>query len=416
MNTIKQSGAVSLFVVIFAMLIITVITLGFTRLMMQDQMQASNNDLSQSALDSAQAGVEDAKRALLYYQAQCAASVANCATLSPQISSSVCNASIYASGAIGTKINPLTLAAGATLPEVLIQQDQSGSDTDKALSQAYTCVKVALETPDYIGISAAGETRTIPLITRPGETYDTVTIRWFSNEDVSSVAGTVKVSPASQMQNQPLLNRTSWDAATPAVIRAQLIQFGKDFTLNDFDRSKNGQSNANTVFLYPVGSGGATTGDFMAQDNRADQTNPDPAAVTQVTGNAGAPYPVSCQTSVAAGGYACSVGLKLPTPINGGERTAYLRLAALYNMSHFQIVLSNGVINGASSNIVSFKDVQPEIDSTGRANDLFRRVVSRVDLYDTTFPYPDATIEVNNSFCKDFRVTDKDYLAGSCRP
>lgn len=416
MNTTKQSGAVSLFVVIFAMLIITVITLGFTRLMLQSQMQASNNDLSQSALDSAQAGVEDAKRALLYYQAQCAISVTNCATLSPQISSSVCNGGIYAAGVIGTTVNPLTIGVGATLPEVLIQQDQAGGNNDKLLSQAYTCVKIALETPDYEGVSAPGETRTIPLITKPGDVFDTVTIRWFSDEDVSATSGAVKVNPASQMQNQPLLNRTSWDAATPSVVRAQLVQFGSDFTVKDFDASKSGQSNTNTVFLYPVGTGGATTGDFMAQDNRADGTAPDPAAVTQVSGNAAAPYPTLCKTSVSSGMYACSMSLQLPQPINGGNRTAYLRLAAYYNASHFQVVLSNGALNPTSSNIISFKDVQPEIDSTGRANDLFRRVESRVDLYDTTFPYPDATIEVNGSFCKDFRVTDKDYLAGSCRP
>ena len=110
------------------------------------------------------------------------------------------------------------------------------------------------------------------------------------------------------------------------------------------------------------------------------------------------------------------MSLRLPSPINGGDRTAYLRLATLYNTAHFQVILSSGDIDAASTNIISFKDVQPEVDSTGRANDLFRRVSSRVDLYDTTFPYPDATIEVNNSFCKDFRVTDTDYIDGGCRP
>jgi len=92
-------------------------------------------------------------------------------------------------------------------------------------------------------------------------------------------------------------------------------------------------------------------------------------------------------------------------------------LTSLYNKSHFQVVLTNGgAPDTGGTNIIKFKDVQPEVDSTGRANDIFRRVQSRENLYDTSFPYPDATIDITGNFCKDFGVTDSQYIAGSCTP
>ena len=45
----RQSGAVSLFAVIFGAMLLTIVTIGFIKLMIMDQRQSSDNDLSQSA-------------------------------------------------------------------------------------------------------------------------------------------------------------------------------------------------------------------------------------------------------------------------------------------------------------------------------------------------------------------------------
>jgi len=375
----KEYGAVSLFIVIFTMLLLTVITMSFIRIMLTDQRQATAADLSQSAYDSAQSGVEDAKRALLYYQSECAASAAKCADALALMNSTACNAAL--SGVVGD----------VSGKEVLVQQSLG----DSALQQAYTCVKIALQTDDYIGTLNQDASKLIPLV--GASSFDTVRLEWFSAKDIQGQ--TVNLPGLSP--EAPLLSQSSWTSAAmpnrPSLMRAQLMQFGSNgFSLSDFDGGTNtaGSSNANTLFLYPSTVVDMTKS-FAANARKA----------------ATSPTQIHCNSSLGAGGYACSVNITLPAPINGGNRSAYLRLSALYKKTNYRVTL----LSGATP--VQFNGVQPQIDSTGRANDLFRRVQSRVELVDSTFPYPDAAVETTGNLCKNFLITDvtTDYV-NNCNP
>lgn len=204
----RESGAVSLFMVIFAMLIITVITVSFLRLMMMDQQQATANNLSQSAYDSAQAGVEDAKRALLRYQQICGSDAAACAQLSTALSTTECNGGV----AIGNIATPVDDGSGRT-GEVKVQQTES---VDSALDQAYTCVKMQLDTLDYIGTLAPGGSQLVPLIGQSD--FNTVTVRWFSKDDVSSQSGAVTLLPAPS--SNFMKTQQNWSADTPSVMKS----------------------------------------------------------------------------------------------------------------------------------------------------------------------------------------------------
>lgn len=391
-----ERGAVSLFVVIFAMLLITVITISFLRLMMADQQQATDNDLSRSAYDSAQAGVEDAKRALLRYQQVCSNTQSSCDALSAALTTSECNAALR----IGDVVKPGDESPSGNGQTGEIKVQQSDSSINEALDQAYTCVTIQLETNDYVGTNVTGQSQLVPLIS--ASNFDTVTVNWYSKDDLSAVNGSVNLPGISA--THPFPSQSSWSKDTPSVMRVQLIQFGSSFTLDDFDYvNTSGQSNTNTVFLFPTSGVGATLGSFTALDNR--KTNPagDPNPADATT----TPHPVKCQSSISSGGFACSMSFSLPDPFGGGSaRTAFLRLTPFYNTTHYQVVISNGVPLSNGSNIVKFKDVQPIIDSTGRANDIFRRVQSRVNLYNTDFPYPDAAVDVTGNFCKNFAVSD----------
>lgn len=396
MRVMRESGAVSLFAVIFAMLLLTVVTVGFVRLMVNDQRQASNDDLSQSALDSAQAGVEDAKRALLRYKTVCQNNAAQCATALAALNSTGCNAAVQS----------VIPGGGSQIPDqngnydqVIVQQT-SGDGAD-LLQQAYTCVKMQMETGDYVGTLTPNASRLIPLYGIGA--FDQVTIEWFSLQDVSSGVTALNIPSSGQTL------QSSWPTNRPSVLRAQLMQYGSSFNLESFDATSGGESNANTVFLYPHRNGAPQPIDLTGS---ADIRTSDPANESPADGPGLTPYPVQCRTTLANGGYACTATISMPQPVGGGNRTALLRLTPFYNATHFRVTLGGG------AGIVPFDNVQPEIDSTGRANDLYRRVLTRVDMYDTAFPYPEAAVDITGNFCKDFGVTATQYVEGSptCTP
>lgn len=392
----RESGAVSLFVVIFAMLLITVVTLSFLRLMLRDQQQASTSDLSQSAYDSSLAGVEDGKRALIYYRTVCASGdTAACTIARNTINNTTCNQGL---------VNVVTVPNGSG--EVQVQQQQSANDT--ALNQAYTCVLMQLDTDDYLGTLSANSSRIVPLIsTGP---YTQVQVEWFTTEDFGTTGSSVNLeakppqtdSGSTNQNIWPLLAQGSWPQTRPPVMRTQLMQVGTTFSLTDFDSTVNSKSDANTLFLYPTGVTGTAssvkdTWDFVSRDVRKSAT--------------GTPKGTTCSGRLSGGGYACTAILTLPTPVGNpaGDttRTAFLRLSALYKATHFRVSMIG----------TKFKAVQPSIDSTGRANDQFRRVESRVDLYNTNFPFPEAAVDVSGNLCKNFLVTeDSNTFSTECTP
>lgn len=360
--------------------------------MTNDQQQASGNDLAQSAYDSAQAGVEDAKRALIWYIQECnSGSAPACSAARAAITSSTCNQAIR------------TANSQPGEGEIKVQQstavDENGNSVDAALDQAYTCVTMQLDTDDYLAAISADQSVIIPL--SGVSSFDTITIEWFSAEDLSR-PGSTAAPDTSVATPKPLYRQEHWPENRPSVLRTQFMQVGESFTLADFDATtSDAKSNANTVFLYPSTSG-TTSAVLTDRDIRGNPSIPADAG--------SAPLPTRCVQAIPSGGYACSIQLTLPVPVGASDRsqaTAFLRLTSLYVGSHVRVTL-----NGTQ-----FRGVQPIVDSTGRANNVFRRVQSRIDLYDTSsFPYPDGAVDIRSNVCKDFGVTTNEYLAGSCRP
>lgn len=378
----NEKGGVSIFIVIFTALLVTVVTASFAQIMVRSQQRAIANDLSQSAYDSAMAGVEDAKRAIVRLQ-ECDNKGDACAnTIRTALESGHCD-SLQNAGVteFGAK-----------------REVQVGEESQ---NQAYTCVKVQLETPNYLGEGiGAGQPVVIPL---KGKTaFTKIRISWFSAQDLKKitedkadpVAVTVPTIPTDASQLLPLQeNWTGFPEYSPALLRAQLIQFNKgNLSLNEFN--KQGSKNARTLFLYPLNAGGNLT-DFSLDSRRSGAGSVNNSKATQ------------CNSEFTTySGYACRMDITLPDPEGAGpsQREAYLQLQSYYqSVTSYKVELFNG------ANLVNLNEVQPQVDSTGRASSLFRRVRANISIRNNGEPpvYPDAALSVGGTgICKNFFVTD----------
>lgn len=365
----RQRGVVSIFIVIFTALLVTIVTTSFVQIMLRNQQQASNNDLAQSAYDSAMAGVEDAKRALVKLK-QCSKdpSLVGCAAVNSLVTS-------------GDNCEVLGTPGAGVVDFV----DGEVTVGDSKLNQAYTCVKVEVQTDSYRGKLDANQTVVIPLIPDGDpNSLGAVRISWYVSENLPDGVATPAMPGAAQLtQNSP----ASWGTNVPPLMRAQIMQF--DGSTGNIDLNAFDGGNARTRFLYPLSGARPGSTDFMLDTRRGGSNN-------IVAGG--------CEANFGYEGYACSMTVDLPDA-PAGQREAYLQLAGIYVGSkgvNYQVELV-----GSGGGVVDFDNVQPRVDATGRASDLFRRVMANVTVSPagSPLPFPETTVATGN-LCKNFFITN----------
>lgn len=371
------SGAVSIFAVIFATLLLTVLTVGFISLMIVAQQRAINNDLSQSAYDAALAGVEDAKRVVR----ACADSSTSpaCEELEKPADCKV----VARAGINGSSADSETRIV-------------SGLDVGDEFDQAYTCVNIDMNSPDYLA-QLTGDTEIVPL--RAEADVNKVVVEWFTQGDNGNSPTVTR--PTTDSDRLPSLG--DWDVDAPPLLRVQLITPGTEFTA----LSLNETAKSSTFFFRPqsISSDTTPTGHPVSINDSAPAraTGGDDAYSNSLT-------PIAC-SQYAFGGYACRVELNLQGSrliSRAASQNALLRLDAIYKSTGVRVAMYN------DSGEVRYDGVQPVVDATGRANDLFRRVESRLRL-GSDFSYPSYVVDLENALCKDFAVNDTG-ATGSCNP
>lgn len=381
-NLEKQRGAVSLFAVIFGSLMLTILTVGFIKLMITDQQRATDNDLSQSAYDAALAGVEDAKRVVR------AAQAGNPLAIRVLSQPAHCNM-VAQSGVVN----------GSTSGETIIQ---TGTRAGKSFGQAYTCVKIHPNSPDFIYKALEDKSQIVPL--RATRDFNKIIIEWYKRDDESNsnMGQAANVNRNVSLNNLPQKSKWVTDSGTnnvPPLMRAQLINPGASTPdlLSQLDKT------GNTFFLWPrvmatspVSPTNLSTALPRATDGRHTSNQPSTVSCSRV-------FEFSNE-------YSCRAIIDVGVISRADSASAFLRLNSIYKGSSVRVVLQN-----SSGDTVEFEGVQPVVDSTGRAADLFRRVEARLRIGDD-FKYPDNAVELLNNLCKDFIVSRKSATKGICKP
>lgn len=367
----KRKGAASFYIVAFSTLILVIVAVSFATVILSEMSRSMNDDLSQSAYDSALAGVEDAKVAFANYQ-RC---------LEANFGSTDCQRikNIMANPSCDMVAKMLYGTSG----EVTVGGVSTGSST--TTNQAYTCVKILTQLSDYrssLGTKTGNYVQTVKLGVADGGTNTVNKIRfsWYSVKKTNSYTAWNSVASGKGVF------RPVSSLSLPPTIEMQIIQTGINFSLSDFDIVQSGRTNRATLYLTPSNSSGSNT-ISAAQVVKTNDHN----ILNQ-------PFVVRCGSS---GEFYCSVDVELPGVINGGNRaneTFLVSVSLPYREPDtdfaIELICSNGTgcggtkavtAAGVSNTMVNIKNTQVAIESTGRANDLYRRVETRLESSDTSF-------------------------------
>ncbi|TAH33611.1 hypothetical protein EYC58_00570 [Candidatus Saccharibacteria bacterium] len=372
----RENGVVSILSVIFFIILMSIIAVSFLRIVTNEQEQVIQDDLSKGALAAARSGVEDAKRALLYCRLNPAASA--CAMLANRPCPGV-----FADNPTG---NFQTVLGLNRLGDGSI----GVGDPTNNNNERYTCVTISQNTPDYTGIMREGLGDFIPL--RGTGVFNQIRISWHQ----TALDGTAAIPPVGPISTDTNPRRTEWPASGTRYIampRIQLMQFDTTQPLSAQ------QDNSVGTFLVP-NTGGAQTN----CGNPA--LSPGSVCVNAIAPNSMPKRAaVNCVNPAPQQGYLCTAVLNLNFAQLGTSQY-FLFIKSFYATAHYKVELLN---NGAPT---MFADVQPEVDSTGAAANVYKRILSRIQYQPDGF-FTSNAIESGMSVCKNFSVTD-DVFTNPC--
>ncbi len=340
-NTVKrgEEGMVAIIVATIVMVVMTLITLGFARLMQREQRQALDQSLSTQAFYAAESGVNDV---VSYIQDPTHAPVSK-----PNCDVSASNGTPFTNGTISSN-----------------------------LSASYSCL-IINPTPSTLvyspGRITADTSTTVPIKSSTGATISDVKLAWDPYPAISTP--TLNNSICSVLPvSLPALS--AWPVTTPGMMRVDLVPVAAgSFTR---DSLANGML---SLYLYPAGACGTSLATLGV-------TSTGSIVFVNCTSGTGARL---CEATIKTGA--------TPAP------AYYLRMRSLYHNSSVTVRIFN---LATQLNLVG---AQTEVDSTGKVNDVIRRIQVRVP-NNKSYPAPEFVLQSMDSVCKQLAVAPPSSVFG----
>ena len=421
-----KKGAASFYIVAFSTLVLVVMAASFAMTVIAEAARTSNDELSQSAYDSALAGVEDAKMAYSNY-VRCIESGAEASSSKPKEPVSKTENGDSDDGSDVTCGDIIWWMQHPDCDMVAHMLGHEGGEVivgeqDANTNQAYTCVKINTTLADYRStLTSASQVRIVKAHFDNGvkaSEIGAVKFSWYSNRsDIEYRYKNIIKSDSSSGGWRPVFRSAfQEDVAVPPVVELRLVQTTGGFKLSElYDMTRNGQTDRATAFLVPadVKDAAKISNDYgvglWKDDSGKNILSADLFAKTNDRTTTNKPFVVYCDNGTSE--FACSVEIKLPEPIGGNRNDdTFMFVVALpygqpdtdfamefickdgtacYNMSSGDSTVATG-----TAGVVGVADAQISIDSTGRANDLYRRVETRFETMDVSSPFIYYAVQV----------------------
>lgn len=343
----SQDGFAAIVVSIILVLVLSLITVGFARLMRHEQSQVTNRQLSSQAYYAAESGINDAARALANgyttHKTTCGPD-----TGSPYLSSN----------------NVTTDAANSAVAQwscLLIDPAPT--------SLAYDSIDTVTPTVFLVRGVADDETTPVPI--------NSVTISW---QDADSNVTNFKSGNA---PTNGFPSGADWDVPnrTPGILRLMITPL-----VGSLDRTTLAD-NTFTAFLYPTTAAAGPIPFGYGAANRANQGQIINGSCSTATSAAKPRY---CQVTISAP----AAGLVLPV-----NDYAMVALRSIYHPTNVYITARNA----ATGRPAHLQGAQALVDSTGKSQNVLKRIQARIP-YKGHYAYPGFDVTSINDVCKQLHV------------
>lgn len=428
-----KKGAASFYVVAISTLILVIIAASFAGLIVSEVTRTSNDDLSQSAYDAAMAGVEDAKLAFMNYQ-ECTKEATPSQKLigKNQIScqdiiSWVENSNGECDMVANILGRPIVDKDGNDVTNSMNEEEkvgvlvQEGTNNDNAMSQYYTCTKISGKTSDYLGtLTTENLHRSTRVIfdknwgadksVNPYQDVDMVRVSWHPFSGNMESGNTGQLFKWAKVNEDGAFDPTE---VIPGMLTFSLTQTGNNFDLGQFNTAEGDQTNRGTLYFIPVDTGNYSddaenyislvNGEGNKTVDMVDSGDGSGAMVNALVKSnnknyKNKPFLVWCDKD-GSQDYACSVDIKLPKPIGGtrNEKTFIVDVGTTYAEPKTDYRLEFFSSKEGNQTPITLDGVQISIDSTGKASDLYRRVDTRLETSNSSYPVPMFGVETLQS-------------------